>query len=166
MNIFSQSELSKEKMDQESLEFQMFRMREKIKDIALKWNVVGIEQTTQNKWVIVYTMEDEKMCKIMLTDCEKPFSGIWDYCMDIEYQDPSTILIKDIKGEENQGYGSICMKQVKHIAQNRNAQFIIGDIVERDWDHLDRLIHFYKKHDFFVDINHEQKSGQVLWNPR
>ncbi|GAF09859.1 hypothetical protein [Paenibacillus pini] len=35
-----------------------------------------------------------------------------------------------------------------------------------DWDHIDRNEYFYKKFDFEVNLNHEERDGNILWiNP-
>ncbi|KHF40431.1 hypothetical protein [Halalkalibacter okhensis] len=151
--------------DLENLEFQMFRMQANVKEIAKKRQILGIEQTKEEKWVIVSIVDDGHACKIMLNDCESAFRGSWDFSIQAKYEDQSTIHIGDIKGEENRGYGSICMDYLKEHAQDQNVQYIKGDLAERDWDHLDRLIHFYEKHDFDIDVDHENQSGSIVCQP-
>nr|WP_088105330.1 hypothetical protein [Halalkalibacter urbisdiaboli] len=153
------------KQSLEDLEFQVFRMQENLKEIAKRWQVIGIEQTKEEKWVIVYLLDDGSSCKIMLNDCESAYRGMWDFSIQAKYEDPHTIHIGDIKGEENKGYGSICMNYLKNHAKSQNVQYIKGDLAERDWDHLDRLIHFYSKHDFHVHVDYDQKFGEIKWNP-
>ncbi|MCA1032422.1 GNAT family N-acetyltransferase [Bacillus timonensis] len=148
----------------EDLEFQMFRMQENLKEIAKKWNVIGIEQTNDDRWVIVYTLDDGKRCTIMISDCETPFQGTWDFSLHATYQKKDdTIHIGDIKGPANKGYGTICMNYLKHIAREQNIPAITGDIAERDWDHVDRLIHFYEKHDFEVEVDFNNQCGEIVW---
>ncbi|MDV2885059.1 hypothetical protein RYX45_07690 [Alkalihalophilus pseudofirmus] len=147
------------------LEFQMFRMQENLKQIAKRWQVLGIEQTKEEKWVIVYIIDDGSQCKIMLNECDSAFRGVWDFSIQATYADDHTIHIGDIKGEENKGYGSICMNYLKNHAMDQNVQYITGDIAQRDWDHLDRLIHFYEKHHFDIEVDHNDKSGDLVWNP-
>ncbi|MGO4886839.1 hypothetical protein ACJ2A9_03695 [Anaerobacillus sp. MEB173] len=154
------------KQELEELEFQVFRMQENLKEIAKKWQVMGIDQTNEEKWVIVYSYDDGNLCKIMLCDCETPFQGTWDFSIQATYSDENQIHIGDIKGEENKGYGSICMDYLKEVAFEQNIQYITGDLAKRDWDHLDRLVHFYEKHNFQVDIDHKDKSGEIVWNPQ
>ncbi len=55
------------------------------------------------------------------------------------------------------------MKYLKEHAKNQNVQFIKGDLAKRDWDHLDRLIHFYNKHDFKVQVDDKNRYGTVVW---
>lgn len=149
----------------EELEFQVFRMQENVKEIAKKSQIVGIEQTKEEKWVIVSIVDDGHACKIMLNDCESSYRGNWDFSIQAKYEGGSTIHIGDIKGEENKGYGSICMSYLKEHAKDQNVQFIKGDLAKRDWDHLDRLIHFYEKHDFDVEVDHENRCGSIVYQP-
>lgn len=149
--------------DLADLEFQVFRMQENMKEIAKRWQVIGIEQTKEEKWVIVSIFDDGHVCKIMLNQCETAYQGVWDFSIQAKYEE-STIFIGDIKGEENQGYGSICMKYLKEHAKDQNVQFIKGNLAKRDWGHLDRLIHFYDKHDFKIEIDHANQSGEIRCN--
>ncbi len=148
----------------EDLEFQVFRMQENLKEIAKKWQVIGIEQTKDNNWVIIYASDDGDTCKIMLNECDSAFRGMWDFSIQAQYANDNTIHIGDIKGPENKGYGSICMHYLKEVAKEQNIQYITGDIAKRDWDHKERLVHFYKKHNFKVNIDKESKSGDIEWN--
>ncbi len=146
------------------LEFQLFRMQDNLKEIARKWQILGIEQTKENRWVIIYTSFENESCKIMLNDCQTAYRGKWDFTIQASFSNENTIHIGDIKGPENKGYGSICMNYLKELAIDQNIQFITGDIVKRDWDHKNRLIHFYKKHQFAVNIDKETKSGDIKWS--
>ncbi|NEU32338.1 GNAT family N-acetyltransferase [bacterium LRH843] len=146
------------------LEYQLYRMQENMKQIAKKWQIIGIDQTNEDKWVIVSIVDDGHICKIMLNECDTAFRGVWDFTIQAQYEDTHTIHIGDIKGEENKGFGSICMKYLKEHAIDRNIQFIKGDLAKRDWNHLDRLVHFYKKHHFHISINHSEQSGEIKWN--
>ncbi len=156
----NKQELKEEIVD---LEFQMFRMQDNLKEIAKKWQVIGIEQAKNSSWVIIYTADDGETCKIMLNDCDSAFRGNWDFSIQASYEDEHTIHIGDIKGPENLGYGSICMHYLKELAKDQNIQYITGDIAKRDWDHKERLVHFYKKHNFKVNIDKETKSGEIEW---
>ncbi|MBM7622086.1 GNAT superfamily N-acetyltransferase [Bacillus tianshenii] len=153
------------KKELDELELQMFRMKENMKEIAKKWQVIGIDQTKDDTWVVVYTNYDNHSCKIMLNDCESAYRGQWDYSIQATYKDEDTIFIGDIKGPENKGFGTICMNYLKEVAKEQNIRYITGDIAKRDWDHVDRLVHFYKKHDFHIDIDKDAKSGEIVWQP-
>jgi GNAT superfamily N-acetyltransferase len=152
------------KEDLENLEFQLFRMQDNLKEIAKGNQIMGIEQTKEDKWVVVSAVDDGNLCKIMVNDCERSYKGKWDFSIHATYSDDSRIHIADIKGPANKGFGSICMKYLKEIAREQNVPYITGDIAERDWDHVNRLIHFYEKHHFQVTINEETKSGEIKWN--
>ncbi|WP_096435008.1 GNAT family N-acetyltransferase [Alteribacter populi] len=158
----TKDELIQEKSD---LEFQMFRMQENIKKIAKRWHVLGIDQTKEDQWVILYATDDGETCKIMLHDCKTPFHGKWEFSIHAQYTDQNTIHIDDIRGEKNRGFGSVCIRHLKDYAQEQNIQYLVGDIAKRDWDHVDRLVHFYEKHHFQVTLHPVQKSGKIIWNP-
>ena len=113
--------------------------------------------------MIVSAIENADTCKIMLTDCEKAFRGQSDFSLIAEYPEEGKIHIADIKGPPDNGYGSICMKHLKEIAREQNIPVITGDLVKRDWNHVDRLIHFYEKHQFDVQINWKEQSGEIYW---
>lgn len=155
------SDVLKEEL--EDLEFQVFRMQDNLKEIAKKSKVLGVDQANNEKLVIVYTPEDDQSCKIMLCDCETSYKGSWDFSIQATYADESTIHIGDIKGPANKGYGTICMDYLKELAIEQNIPKITGDIAERDWDHVDRLVHFYEKNDFYVKVNDKDKSGEIIW---
>ncbi|MCF6137408.1 hypothetical protein [Pseudalkalibacillus berkeleyi] len=149
--------------DLEEMEMQVFRMQDDIKRIAKKWDVVGIDHSKEDNLVIVYKHEEEERCNIMINDCESAFRGVWDFAVQALFPDRDRIHIGDIKGPENKGYGSICIDYLKELAQDKNIPYITGDISERDWDHLERLIHFYEKHNFTVDVDYEEKWGHITW---
>ncbi|MBU9722029.1 GNAT family N-acetyltransferase [Bacillus alkalicola] len=168
MSAFERKEdKKKEKIIEEfeELEFQIFRMKENMKEIAKRNQILGIELTKEDKWVIVYSMDDGNVCRIMLHDCDTPYRGTWDFSIHAQYKDNHMIHIDDIRGVENRGYGSVCMKFLKEHALEQNVNIIKGDIVERDWEHLDRLVHFYKKHNFQVSLLENEKYGEIYWRP-
>nr|WP_285874144.1 hypothetical protein [Halalkalibacter oceani] len=145
------------------MEFQLFRMQENMKEIAKRWKVIGIEPTNEEEWVIVSMVDDGHLCKIMLNQCNTADRGKWDFSIQAQYETPHTIHIGDIKGQENRGFGSICMKYLKDHAKAQNVQYIKGDLAKRDWDHIDRLIHFYEKHHFEVEVDYENLNGSIVW---
>lgn len=147
----------------EELEFQVFRMQENLKEIAKKHEVIGIEQTKENEWVIISAVDNGETCKVMVNDCASAYQDIWDFTIHAYYKNNHTIHIGDIKGPANKGYGSICMDYLKDIAKDQNIQYITGDLAKRDWDHVERLIYFYEKHDFQVSVDHDQQSGEITW---
>lgn len=152
----------KEELD--TLEFQLLRMKQNIKDIAKKWEIISIDQTNDYNWVVIYADKGDTSCQIMLHDCDKAFRGDWHAAIQADYKDENTIHIADIKGEQNKGYGSILMNYLKEMARNENVQYITGDIVERDFDHVNRLKYFYSKHNFNVEIDVDAQCGGIVWN--
>ncbi|RPF54264.1 hypothetical protein [Aquisalibacillus elongatus] len=147
----------------EDMEFQVFRMRENMKEISKKYEVIGIDQTKHDHWVIVFKHEDQGSAQIMINDCRGAYRGEWDSCLQLEYRKESTVHINDIKGREDQGYGSILMNHLKEHVRTYNYQYIKGDLVERDWDHLNRLTYFYKKHHFYVEVDDVEQKGEIVW---
>jgi hypothetical protein len=150
------------KLDRNELEFQLLRLQNDMKQIAKNYDVIGVDQTKEDNLVIVYKSEELDQCKIMINDCESRYDG-WDFAIDAVYEDENTLHIGDIKGPANKGYGSICMQYLKETAVDNNIPFIKGDIAKRDWDHVDRLIHFYEKHDFEIELDRDNKCGKIEW---
>ncbi|MFS0674778.1 hypothetical protein [Ornithinibacillus sp. 179-J 7C1 HS] len=165
-SAFLQEEKNKEELKEEldNIEIQLFRMQNNIKEIAKKSEVISIDQTPQDEWVVVYADREQDTWQLMLHSCKRPYRGNWHSALQAELKDDSTIHIAAIKGEENKGYGSVLMEHLKEMAKEENVQYITGDLVKRDFDHVDRLQHFYEKHDFEVKINHEKEFGEIEWN--
>ncbi len=165
-HAFLEDTRSKDDIKQEldTLEIQLFRMRENIRKIAQNAEVIGIDQTNQDEWVVVYVYRDANMCQLMLHNCSKPYKGDWQTAIQAEYKAGQRLHIADIKGMQNKGYGSVLMKHLKEEARKDNIPFITGDIVKRDFDHVERLKHFYHKHSFEVNIDHQAQCGDIVWN--
>ncbi|MEN2768800.1 GNAT family N-acetyltransferase [Ornithinibacillus xuwenensis] len=165
-SVFLQEEKNKEELKQEldTLEIQLYRMQNNIKEIAKKSEVISIDQTPNEEWVVVYADREEESWQIMLHSCKRTFRGNWNSALQAEMKDDNTIHISAIKGEENKGYGTVLMQHLKEIAREENVQYITGDLVKRDFDHVDRLQHFYEKHNFDVTVDHEEKCGEIVWN--
>ncbi|MBX4373243.1 hypothetical protein K4G95_23640, partial [Mycobacterium tuberculosis] len=72
-------------VDAEELQFQLYRMQDNLKEIAKRWKVVGIDQTKEDKWVVVYAQNDGDSCKVMLNDCETAYRGKWDFSIHATY---------------------------------------------------------------------------------
>ncbi|MFD0951851.1 hypothetical protein [Virgibacillus natechei] len=151
------------KQELDSLEIQLFRMQNNMKEIAKSSEIISIDQARDEQWVIIYADKKEGVFQIMLHDCTKPYRGKWNSAIQAEYKDEHTIHIADIKGEENKGYGSVLLKHLKETAREKNVQAITGDIVKRDFDHVNRLKYFYNKHDFDVQIDHQKQYGKIVW---
>ncbi|MBY6035838.1 hypothetical protein KUV80_04205 [Fictibacillus nanhaiensis] len=153
---------NEKKLDREELEFQILRLQNDMRHIAKNYDVIGVDQTKEDNLVIVYKSEELDQCKVMLHDCETRYEG-WDFAIDAVYENDQTLHIGDIKGPANKGYGTICMHYLKEIASDNNVPVIKGDIAQRDWDHVERLIHFYEKHDFDIELDSENKCGKIEW---
>ena len=82
----------------------------------------------------------------------------------------TNISLADIEIEEHltsYGYGSILLNTLIKIAKARNINSITGWISKVDSDHLERLVHFYKKHNFTVDLFEDKtdnlRIGTLEW---
>lgn len=65
----------------------------------------------------------------------------------------------------NNGYGSILLNTLIDIAKSRNVSVISGWISRVDYNHIERILHFYQKHGFDV-IQKEYntyKIGNLIW---
>ncbi|HLR09050.1 MAG TPA: hypothetical protein VK136_07340 [Bacillota bacterium] len=170
LTAFLEKDKDKDKhtLEQEldALELQLFRMQVSIKEIAKRSEIVSIDRTKFAHWVVIFVHRNDSLCRIMLHDCTKPWRGSWNAAIEMEYRGEHTIHIADIKGEENKGYGSVLMNYLQEMARRDNIQYITGDIVKRDFDHLERLQHFYSKHNFNVDVDYANECGRIVWNDR
>lgn len=160
-------EKPKEKLieEYEHLEFQMVRLQNNLKDIAKQFQIIAVDQTKDNSYVIIYSADDGKVCRFMAHSCDKAFEGHWEFSIHATYSEQG-LHIDDMRGAPDQGFGSICMKHLKEYAENQNKARLTGKLARRDWDHADRLIHFYKKHDFHVEVNEEKQSGFIVWESK
>ncbi|GAB3046040.1 hypothetical protein [Virgibacillus ainsalahensis] len=165
-SAFLEKEKNKDELKQEldTLEIQLFRMQNNIKEIAKRSEIISIDQARDANWVVIFADRGKETFQIMLHDCAKPYRGAWDSAIQAQYKDQHTIHIADIKGKENKGYGSVLMKHLKEVAREENVQYITGDIAKRDYNHVNRLNYFYCKHDFKVSIDHDEQCGEIVWN--
>lgn len=77
------------------------------------------------------------------------------------HQDYINIVDIRIFGKnQNKGYGTMLISTVKEIAIKNNISKITGVISPVDDDHIDRLIHFYEKNGFTVNLD----DGRIEWN--
>lgn len=159
---------SAEQVEQErdALFFQLMTMRETIYEISKKWQVIGIEPDHQDNWIVIFLKDDGYQCQVMAKTCDEKYDGNWDFAIQGHYYQDFKLHIDDIKGEPNQGMGSMCMIHLKAYAMEQNIHSITGKVVKRDWDHLDRLVHFYEKHQFEVNINYVDQEGYIEGVPQ
>ncbi len=67
----------------------------------------------------------------------------------------NTLKIGDILVDEEdicQGYGSILMEELISYTKIIGIKKIYGEIAAVDWDHIDRLKHFYTKFCFDIEL--------------
>ena len=83
----------------------------------------------------------------------------------------TTISLEDIEMADsfiNQGLGSMLLNALLDIAKKRNIRCITGEISRVDIGHIERLVHFYEKHNFEVilcsDSADVYKIGDLVWN--
>lgn len=79
----------------------------------------------------------------------------------------TNISLGDIEIEEHltsYGYGSILLNTLIKIAKTRNINSITGWISKVDNDHLERLVHFYKKHNFTVNLFKDNTDNLRIGN--
>lgn len=83
-----------------------------------------------------------------------------------DFDNKHHMRIADIKIEGdrvNRGYGSILMDGVMKLVAQMEIRFVTGWISSMDWDHIERSSHFYRKHGFDVELNHETQHGTITW---
>ncbi|WP_147802175.1 GNAT family N-acetyltransferase [Alkalicoccus halolimnae] len=146
----------------EDFEFQILRMQDNIKKIAKDFRILGIDRTNSDEWLVIYSKDDGCFCKVMAHSCNKPFQGHWEFSIHATYKNDE-IFIDDIRGEADRGYGSVCMRHLQEYAGEQNVPVVTGVISERDWNHNDRLKHFYEKHNFQVQLDSATKTGYIFW---
>lgn len=79
------------------------------------------------------------------------------------------IKISDLnlnKAFVNEGYGSLLLSNLIRLAKEYHAEEISGWISGVDYNHIDRLVHFYEKHNFKVTLDENTSSmkiGELLW---
>lgn len=61
----------------------------------------------------------------------------------------------------NKGYGSLLMEQLLNIAKKENIKVITGNISSIDWNHFERIRHFYQKYGFSVELDYKKRSGKI-----
>lgn len=61
----------------------------------------------------------------------------------------------------NKGYGSLLMEQLLKLASKENIELITGNICGIDWNHFERIRHFYRKHGFNVELDYKKRAGKI-----
>lgn len=139
--------------------------------------IIHFADTKQNEHIIVYRLlyddgvDDED---IMLWARVYSVNGVKakDPQMFLIYNpDTAHMDIADIRvdvEDAGRGYGSALMtglfKVITHF--DPPVKVISGWLAPVDWDHIDRSVSFYRKHGFECELNHDARSGKILWkNP-
>jgi GNAT superfamily N-acetyltransferase len=55
----------------------------------------------------------------------------------------------------NRGFGSLAMKYFLSTAKRLGVKRITGELIDDDWDHMKRSVHFYRKHGFRVELTED-----------
>ncbi|NJP37309.1 hypothetical protein [Alkalicoccus luteus] len=147
----------------DELHTQFLRLQQNLETIAQRFDIRGVEQTKHSIMTIVYETDDGKTFRIMADDCRFPHRGHWDFSLHGSYEQ-NALYIDDIRGETDYGFGSVMIKHLKKKAEEKNIPEIRGKLKERDYDHQDRLVHFYTKHSFSVTLNESGREGQIKWS--
>ena len=67
------------------------------------------------------------------------------------HKESKSIKICDILSEkENSGYGSLMMQKLIEFANQNDFMYIDGWLSRYDYDHKERLLHFYQKFGFNI----------------
>lgn len=78
----------------------------------------------------------------------------------------SKLVIEDIQGGYNKGYGTAAMWEIINIAKQKNLKKLSGRLYDGDLkDHKDRLVHFYEKFGYSVTITNEENNtlgGRII----
>ncbi|MBD2846693.1 hypothetical protein IDH44_15970 [Paenibacillus sp. IB182496] len=132
--------------------------------------VVHIDQNRFGETVMIYRLmyddgQDDEIITLRVKVISKDGVRVPDSNVHI-HVDNKHMEIADIKIEGdrvNRGYGSIMMAGLMKLVQQMQIRGITGWISSVDWDHIDRSEHFYRKHGFDCQLDHENKRGAIVW---
>jgi GNAT superfamily N-acetyltransferase len=123
------------------------------------YTVLGIEDSKQGKVIVYMDMLDHEMDIYVENIRDKLLTLFVSYT-----PAENKFFIEDIQsGYYNNGFGSIAMNHLIRIAKKLKVKKITGKISNTDWDHVERLVGFYKKHGFKVTLNSEKCCGSIVW---
>lgn len=93
----------------------------------------------------------------------KPSFKADDVCIILFEMANGQIFIEDLHNYSslNKGYGSAIIRALIKYAINNNCTMISGELSPVDFNHLDKLIYFYKKNLFEVSLNPSGDSGEI-----
>lgn len=100
--------------------------------------------------VIIY---DEFSSLTIIATCNDKFAGRIDCRI---WEDEKRISIGDIQCKKNnKGYGSLMMEKLIEYAKQHGFTSIDGWLSKVDFNHAERLYHFYHKFDFEIIPNED-----------
>jgi hypothetical protein len=110
------------------------------------------------RFCLVHSQEDT--LGIIYVVSNKGFSGRLIYIINSADQSIKigNILFKPI----NTGIGTELLKYLDEIAIDGNYKYMTGWISPVDFDHLDKLFHFYKKNGFKIEKNNGRMGGYII----
>ncbi|MGG3803151.1 GNAT family N-acetyltransferase [Metabacillus fastidiosus] len=118
--------------------------------------IAFVHQTKYQEWVIVTQDIDEydSIYLRLLSFRRKKLYKVMPMYLVCRGNTMKIMDIKVLNNDVNKGYGSVLMKEMFRIVNERNIEKITG-IAERPDD--ERLIYFYKKHGFSLN------GSKLLW---
>lgn len=156
------SEVNKLKSDKRDLEEIIDVANQIIQDNNKK--LLGIKiNSKENALVVAYLERDFKDEYNIIV--RYAFSSYPVYRLEFKYDKENLKfgIIDNKAYREELGYGTIGVEQLIRIAKKHNIRAIQGEITHTDWDHVDKLEHFYKKFGFEVCLDNERKHGFITW---
>ena len=135
----------------------------KVNELAQQgFSILLVTQTKFDEWVVLFSRPDS--CDVYVKRAYS-FSYNNDLTLySVYYKEENRIFIEDIQSTEensNREYGSFAMKELLKMAGKLKVRKINGKISPKDWDHVDRLKHFYSKFGFTVELNEASQSGRI-----
>lgn len=125
--------------------------------------LLEVGQTNNGSRAVIYLHKYDDSIDIIIEDLnERKILTLYSKL----YKDEDRIFIIDIQiGEENcsKGYGALAMSHLIKIANDSYIKRINGNVMPRDWDHIESLERFYSKNGFEVTLNHNKQQGTILW---
>jgi GNAT superfamily N-acetyltransferase len=68
--------------------------------------------------------------------------------------------IRSDEAHTNRGHGSLAMPHFLDYVKARGGKQVTGWLSFSDWDHIHRLIHFYRKHGFTVEMEVDPNKSE------
>ncbi|ALS00074.1 hypothetical protein ATZ33_01335 [Enterococcus silesiacus] len=143
----------------------MFFNRKFLKEIDLAKKRGNIIHSDFKSFYIEMNKSNEEFlkdtyCKIILKIKSKKIG----YTSLSVYQ-PGELFIDDLHIDdnhyENKGYGTEMLDTVKKIAEINKFNRIVGDLSEKDMDHMEKLNYFYSKEGFTVTYYEKQEGINI-----